>query len=97
MKNNMISFIAALCWLSFWLGSILVGASWLFAKLQDKVFLNGWDKGILEITSPDSTVALMLSIGVMMVALGLIYVPLYYSAVFVGNTVTILSRKPIRI
>lgn len=97
MKNNMMSFTSALCWLSFWFGAVLVGASWLYARLQEKVFLTGLDKGLLELTSPDSTVALMLSIGIMMVALGLIYVPLYYSAIFIGNTVAILSRKPIRI
>lgn len=97
MKSNMMPFTSALCWLNFWFGSVLVGASWLYARLQEKVFLTGLDKGFLELTSPDPTVALMLSIGIMMVALGFIYVPLYYSAMFIGNTVAILSRKPIRI
>lgn len=97
MRYNSIPFTSAICWLSFWLGSVLTGASWIYARLQEKDFIIGLSKGWLNLTSPDSTVALMLSIGVMLIAIGLIFVPLYYSAIFVTALVKVLTRKPIRI
>ncbi|OTA20108.1 hypothetical protein Xbed_01824 [Xenorhabdus beddingii] len=97
MRNNSTSFTSAICWISFWLGTVLVGASWLYAKLQEKEFLLGLSEGLMNITSPDSTVAIMLSIGTMLIAIGLLYVPLFYSAVFVSAYVKVLTRKPIRI
>ncbi|PHM74220.1 hypothetical protein [Xenorhabdus kozodoii] len=97
MRNNAISFTSAICWISFWLGTVLVGSSWLYAKLQAKEFLIGLSEGLMNTTSPDSTVALMLSIGIMLIAIGMLYVPLFYTAVFIPALVKVLTRKPIRI
>ncbi|MDC9592412.1 hypothetical protein PSI17_02095 [Xenorhabdus sp. IM139775] len=97
MRNNSIPFTSAICWISFWLGTVLVGASWLYAKLQGKEFLVGLSEGLMNITSPDSTVAIMLSIGIMLIAIGMLFVPLFYIAVFVPAFVKVLTRKPIRI
>lgn len=97
MKLNAVPFTSALCWTSFWLGSVLVGSSWLYAKLKGVEFLLGISRGWGHITSPDSTVALMLSIGTMLIAIGLLFVPLYYSAVLVSAFIRILTRQPIRI
>lgn len=97
MRHNIVPFTSAICWLSFWLGSVLIGASWLYARLQEKDFIIGLSKGWINLTSPDSTVALMLSIGIMLIAIGLLFVPLYYAAIFVTAFVKMLTRKPIRI
>ncbi|CDH02789.1 hypothetical protein L7750_14840 [Xenorhabdus bovienii] len=97
MRNNSTPFTSAICWISFWLGTVLVGASWLYAKLQGKEFLVGLSEGLMNITSPDSTVAIMLSIGAMMIAIGMLYVPLFYTTVFVQAFMKVLTRKPIRI
>ncbi|KJW95058.1 hypothetical protein SG66_25160, partial [Enterobacter asburiae] len=67
------------------------------ARLQEKDFIVGLSKGWVNLTSPDSTVALMLSIGIMLIAIGLLFVPLYYSAIFVTAFIKVLNRKPIRI
>lgn len=69
----------------------------MYARLQQKEFIVGLSKGWINATSPDATVALLLSLGVMLIAIGLLFVPLYYSAVFVSAIVKILTRKPIRI
>ena len=97
MRQTTVSFTSALCWISFWIGTVLVGTSWLYARLQGLTFLTGIEKGLLALQSPDSTVALLLSAGAMLIALGLIFVPLYYSALLVGAFVKILTRRPIRI
>ncbi|HGJ5866930.1 hypothetical protein [Arsenophonus nasoniae] len=60
MRYNTMPFTSAICWLSFWIGSILNGASWLYARLQEKAFLVGLSKGFLNVTSPDSTVVSLL-------------------------------------
>lgn len=97
MRQSMISFTSGVCWISFWLGSVLVGSSWIYAKLQGVEFIVGAEHGLTSLYSPDSTVALLLSTGAMMILLGLLFVPIYYSAILVGAFVKILSRKPIRI
>lgn len=96
-NQSSISFTSAICWLSFWIGSVLIGASWLYARLQGKEFISGLSNGWINVTSPDSTVALMLSLGILLIIMGLLFVPLYYSAIFVSALAKILTRKPIRV
>ncbi|HGJ5868512.1 hypothetical protein [Arsenophonus nasoniae] len=97
MRYNTMPFTSAICWLSFWIGSILIGASWLYARLQEKAFLVGLAKGFMNVTSPDSTVALLLSIGVALIVIGFIFVPLHYCTVYAIAFVKVLTRVPIRI
>ncbi|HGJ5864018.1 MAG TPA: hypothetical protein ACHBZ9_07965 [Arsenophonus nasoniae] len=97
MRYNNISFISAICWLSLWIGVVLTGASYLYAKLQGKEFLVGLSKGWFNAISPDSTLALMLSIGMTLILIGFLFVAFYYFATFIAAFVKVLTRIPIRI
>lgn len=97
MRTNGVSFTAAVCWLSFWLGAVLSGAALLYARFQQVPFIEGLANGLMNVTSPDSTVALLLALGLMLLVIGVIFVPLFYLTVAVQGLIRVLTLKPIRI
>lgn len=71
--------------------------AWLYARFQQVPFIEGLANGLMNVTSPDSTVALLLALGLMLLVIGVIFVPLFYLTVAVQGLIRVLTLKPIRI
>lgn len=81
------------CWVNLWIALFLIGSAKVYSLTHQVKFVEILDNNYMDLSIPDPTIALLLSMGVTLLAMSNFYLIFHYIHVLS----IILVRKPIRV